>query len=140
MQGVKWGAGFSRSNFRFWIPGSAVRFGVENDQCGRCSAPSAIQRRSVVISAATSVTLESADGIRSSANLDSIRWTTSLSSGFPGPIGIAPQLGLARGGNGPVALETFVREHRADVAVEIKSDGSRSGGTTGSERGSAGEK
>jgi hypothetical protein len=90
MQGVKRDVEFSRLDFRFRIPGGAVRFDVENDQCGGSSVPSAIERRSVVISTAASGTLESADGIRSSANLDSIHWTTSLSSGFPGPIGIAP--------------------------------------------------
>ena len=43
-----------------------------------------------MISAAAGVTLKSAGGIRSSANLESIFWKSSLSSGFSNKIEIAP--------------------------------------------------
>ena len=49
-----------------------------------------------MISAAAGVTLKSAGGIRSSANLESIFWKSSLSSGFSNEIEIAP-LAFMRG-------------------------------------------
>ena len=62
-----------------------------NAQCVLYSAPSAIHCLRTCLSASESGSLAAAGGIRSLASSAKIRLTSSLSSGLPGTMGMAPE-------------------------------------------------
>src|SRR5262245_17192433 len=74
----------------FLTRGNGVCCGRTNAQCGLYSAPAAIQFFRICFSAADNLFFVLGGGISLSSSVEKIRFTNSLSLGFPGTMAVAP--------------------------------------------------